>query len=185
MTEAFAGRRRAGLAAAALLLAGCAPEPGPGPAAPERRTPAARAEAELRDVAERHFAAIGARDLDALLATVTGGERLTLILPDGARHETRAGYADLHRDWFAGEGDWTMEHEVLRVVPGRDLGLVLVRTTMLDGTPRSGRQALLTLAFAREGEAGWRLVFDQNTAIATHPPRATAEPSRPSARETP
>ncbi|MGH8496520.1 MAG: YybH family protein [Gammaproteobacteria bacterium] len=108
-----------------------------------------------------HIEAIESRDLDALLATITGGDRLTLIFPDATTTHTRREYVDFHREWFADEG-WTMEFEPVSSLVHGDLGIALVRTTYTDAT--GSRGTVLALTFHREN-AGWRLVFDQNTRI--------------------
>jgi uncharacterized protein (TIGR02246 family) len=127
------------------------------------------APAELRQVLDRHLAAINARDLDALLSTVTAGAPLTTILPNGTVLDTREQYRQLHVDWFK-DRDWRMVFEVqdLRVIG--DTGIARVRydaqARAADRRYASKRQAILTLLFARE-PGGWRLVYDQNTVIPT------------------
>jgi len=121
----------------------------------------------LRSALDRHLAAINARDLDALLDTVTHGDKLTVILPDGKVLETREQYRQLHVDWFK-DADWRMVFEVQDV---REFGAAGIARVKYDsqakeasGRYASRRVALLSLVFARErGE--WRLVYDQNTVI--------------------
>lgn len=132
-------------------------------------TPITAFEATLRD----HLAAIEGKDLDRLLATITTGESLTLIFPDGERWDTRRQYVDFHRDWFR-DTRWTMKTHVERTIERGDMALAFVRyrfdTTRDDGTA-SHSDTWLTLVFVKEGGA-WRLVFDQNTKITTPPPAA-------------
>ena len=123
--------------------------------------------ASLRVTLDRHLAAINARDLDALLATVTQGNALTTILPNGKVLETREQYRELHVDWFK-ETDWRMLFEVQDVVEHGDVGIARVKydSQVMDASGRytSRRVALLSLVFARQnGE--WRLVYDQNTVV--------------------
>jgi uncharacterized protein (TIGR02246 family) len=137
----------------------------------EEPTPATGA--PLRATLDAHLAAVQARDLDGLLATVTSGPQLTLILPNGKILRTREEYRQLHVEWFA-EQDWKMVFEVLEVRELGDAGVGLVRyqaqELQPDGTFQTRREALLSLMFAREA-GSWRLVFDQNTVI---PPPAPA-----------
>lgn len=133
---------------------------------------AATSETSLRQTVDRHLAAINARDLDALLATVTQSPELTTILPNGSVLETREQYRQLHVDWFAGT-DWRMVFEVQDVSEFGDVGIARVKYDSQKkdaaGDYRSNRVALLTLVFAKE-DGRWRLVYDQNTVIpaATH-----------------
>lgn len=129
-------------------------------------TPITAFEATLRD----HLAAIETKDFDRLIATITQGETLTLIFPDGDRWDTRKQYVDFHRDWFR-DARWTMKTHVERTIERGDLALAFVRyqfdTTRDDGTA-SHSDTWLTLVFAKEN-GQWRLVFDQNTKITTAP----------------
>lgn len=136
-------------------------------------------EAALRVTLDRHLAAINARDLDGLLATVTDGDALTLILPDGRVLATRADYRRLHVDWFA-ERDWRMVFDVEDVRVFGDVGIARVRydsqSRDAGGAYVSRRVARLSLVFARErGE--WRLVYDQNTPIPDGTPPDRAPPN--------
>ena len=139
-----------------VLAAGCA--------APADEAPAAAPEA-FAAVAEAHVAAIAARDLDALLETITEHDSLTLVFPDGTTLHTRQQYVDFHAAWFD-DPAWTMDvRPVARVVrPG--LAIAHLRTTYTDAA--GPRDAVLALTFADEGGA-WRLVFDQNTRVAEAP----------------
>lgn len=136
--------------------------------------------APLRVTLDAHLAAIQARDLDGLLATVTSGPQLTLILPNGTVLRTLEEYRQLHVEWFA-EKDWKMVFEVLEVLEFGDAGVGLVKyqaqALQPDGTYQTRREALLSLVFAREA-GSWRLVFDQNTVI---PPPAPPAPPKPPA----
>lgn len=126
-----------------------------------------RADDGLRTTLDRHLAAINARDLDTLMSTVTGGEALVTILPNGAVLETRAQYRKLHEDWFAGD-DWRMVFTVQDVHDFGGSGIARVhydsQVRDAQGQYASRRQAILTLTFVRE-EGAWRLVYDQNTII--------------------
>nr|WP_257644064.1 SgcJ/EcaC family oxidoreductase [Luteimonas salinisoli] len=127
----------------------------------------------MRETLDRHLQAIQARDLDALLATVTRGDALTLILPDGRVLDTREEYRRLHQDWFA-EDDWRMRFEVRQVREFGETGIALVhylsQQRQADGSYATGREALLSLLFARE-QGDWRLVYDQNTVVPPQRPQ--------------
>jgi ketosteroid isomerase-like protein len=136
-----------------LLLAGCTSLDR------SRSEPTSRLQATI----QAHLAAIESRDLDALLDTVTTGERLTLIFPDGTLYTTRDDYVAFHEEWFA-DPNWTMTFEPVRTVESPGLATVVFRTAYEDEGPASRRYAFLTLTFA-DGGNGWRLVLDQNTRI--------------------
>ena len=141
------------LAASLVLLAACA-EPSPS-ASP------APSVADLAATVGAHTAAIDARDLDALMATVTAGDSLTLIFPDGTTLLTREQYRDFRVGWFA-NSSWTMAMQPVSQTVRDGLGVALLRTTYTDAAGPRG--AMLALTFAPE-DGAWRLVFDQNTRI--------------------
>ena len=128
---------------------------------------AATPQRSLQATLDAHLAAINARDLDALLATVTRGDRLTLILPNGQVLDTREQFRALHVDWFA-EQDWRMRFEIRSLRELGDVGVALVKyesqALQADGSFQTRRNAWLSLVFAKEAD-GWRLVYDQNTVI--------------------
>ena len=142
---------------AAVLLAACAEAP---PETPPEAPPAPTA-ADLTATVDAHAAAIGARDLDALMATVTASDSLTLIFPDGTTLFTREQYRDFHVGWFA-DSSWTMAMRPVSQTVRDGLGVALLRTTYTDAAGPRG--AMLALTFAPE-DGAWRLVFDQNTRI--------------------
>ena len=145
----------------AVALAACAePPPPPPPAAP-----ASPGAAALAATVDAHVAAIGARDLDALLATVTARDTLTLVFPDGAVLPTRQAFVDFHRAWFA-DTSWTMTLRPVSSTVRDGLGIALLETTYTDAA--GPRDAVLALTFADE-DGAWRLVFDQNTRVAAGP----------------
>jgi len=113
------------------------------------------------ETVEKHIQAIKDRDLESLLSTITNGEMLTLVFPNGTTLYTRQEYVDFHRAWFADTG-WNMEIEMLSPLVRGDYGVALTRTTYTDEA--GSRQAMLSLHFVRE-DGEWRLVFDQNTRI--------------------
>jgi ketosteroid isomerase-like protein len=122
----------------------------------------------LRAAVEAHLAAVSARDMDALLPTLTAGESLVMIAPNGRKFDTRQQYIDFHRQWFAGNDGGTLEPEILRVIESPALGHAFIRYRYrfkdASGTGQS-MENWLALTFALES-GHWRLVFDQNTPVA-------------------
>ena len=114
---------------------------------------------------ERHVAAIQSRDLTGIEATITRGDDMVLIFPDGTRYTTREQFLGFHREWFA-DKDWVMTLEPIRRWHGADYGYGLYRTSFdPDGAgPTPARAAWLSLGFRLE-DGEWRLVHDQNTRI--------------------
>lgn len=60
---------------------------------------------QLQRTLTAHIDAIRNRDLKALTDTITAGDSLTLIFPNGTITNTRQAYVDFHRKWFADQ-DW-------------------------------------------------------------------------------
>jgi ketosteroid isomerase-like protein len=127
-----------------------------------RRTPTDGRQDAFQETLTAHVNAVRNRDLDALIKTITAGDNLTLIFPNGKTTHTRQAYIDFHREWFAEQG-WTMQMEPVSVQSSDELRVALMRTTYTDAS--GSRQGLLALTFARE-QGQWRLVFDQNTRLA-------------------
>lgn len=121
----------------------------------------------LHAVLDAHLAAINAHDLDGLLSTVTRGEMLTLVLPNGKILRTREDYRKLHVEWFR-ETDWRMQFDIDSLHEFGDVGIALVKyrsqSKGADGNYETKREAWLSLTFAKEN-GRWRLVYDQNTVI--------------------
>jgi uncharacterized protein (TIGR02246 family) len=125
----------------------------------------------FRAAVEVHLAAIAARDLDALLPTLTRGDALTMIAPNGTTFDTRQQFIDFHRQWFATDDDGRYEAEIVRVIDSPALGHALIKYRYGFTDPRGESQAIeswLALTFALE-DGAWRLVFDQNTALPPAP----------------
>jgi len=111
---------------------------------------------------DRHLTAIGARDVDAYLATVH--DDVSMVLPDGTLLNGRAAVGAFHRDWFA-DPDWAWELDLTHSARVGDTGLVVYTVDYhdldADQKPYSMRY-LLSLVFTRVG-GDWLLLHDQNT----------------------
>lgn len=145
------------LVTAGSLMSACA-------AAPQSST---SSEPPLRATVESHLAAISARDMDALLPTITAGTDLTMIAPNGFKFDTRQQYVDFHREWFATKDEGKLVTEIVRVIESPALGHALIKYRYSSKNQAGEPQAIdswLTLTFALES-GSWRLVFDQNTLL--------------------
>jgi uncharacterized protein (TIGR02246 family) len=116
---------------------------------------------------EVHLAAVAARDLNALIPTLSRGNDLTMIAPNGAKFDTRQQFIDFHRQWFAAKDDGKITTDIVRLVESPALGHALIKShyqfTDASGKPQAS-DSWLALTFALE-DGSWRLVFDQNTLI--------------------
>ncbi len=133
----------------AILLGACSPPP------------------PLRPAVEAHLAAVSARNMDALLPTLTDGENLFMITPNGHRFDTRRQYIDFHRQWFASNDGGKLEPEIIRIIetPGLGHAFIRYRYSFKDVAGKEqSMESWLALTFALENSS-WRLVFDQNTLI--------------------
>jgi len=121
----------------------------------------------LRHAVEMHLQAVRTRNLEALLPTITAGNDLRMIVPDGVQYTTRAQYVDFHRRWFASNDNGRFEPEIVHIVQSPRLGHVLIKLRYRATTPTGAVQdtaSWLALTFALE-DGDWRLIFDQSTLI--------------------
>ena len=121
----------------------------------------------LRAAVEAHLEAVRARNLDALLPTLTGGSDLRMIAPNGFQSTTRAEYVDFHRHWFRTHDNGRFDPEIVHLVESPALGHALIKLRYRATAPTGATQdtvSWLALTFALE-DGGWRLVFDQSTLI--------------------
>jgi ketosteroid isomerase-like protein len=121
--------------------------------------------ADLERSFAEHIAAVQARDLKRLETTLTLGEQLELILPNGTRTATRAAYLEFHRSFFA-EKTWTIAFQTLSQITSADLAVITTRSTYRDaenGKPIVSH-SIVSFTFRREGGA-WKLIHDQNTPL--------------------
>jgi len=150
------------VAAVAAIVAGAAA----GLSAAAQASPASDRAAFDRALAT-HISAIKSRDIKTFESTLTDGDTLLFLLPDGRRSDTRAAFLAAHRQLFAMPG-FIFEDTPISEYVGSSVGTatVGVKVTMAgaDGTATVNR-SVMTLTFQREmGE--WRLVQDQHSPVA-------------------
>ncbi len=124
---------------------------------------ATTARPDFRAALDTHLAAIAAKDLDAFRPTITGGDDLYVIFPNGAALETTEQVLAFHEDWF-GDPDWRMDPEIVKVIEGADMATALLKYDYRDTPDGAARTSWLVLVFKLE-DGAWRLVHDQNTRI--------------------
>lgn len=142
----------------AAILIGflCSTLAGAAPAAQERSIDAVFAE---------HVRAVQSRDLAALERTITSGEQLTLILPNGIETATRQAYVDFHKEFFATK-TWTIQFEPVSRSIGAEFAVLTTKSLyqdVVDGKPYRSR-SWVTFTFQKE-RGQWRLIHDQNTRL--------------------
>jgi ketosteroid isomerase-like protein len=122
----------------------------------------------FRAAVEAHLAAVSARNMKALLPTLTGENDLVMIAPNGFKYDTRDQYVAFHEQWFASKDRGRLSAEIVHLIESPTMGHALVkyRYSFVDPTDKpQSIDSWLTLTFKLE-YGRWRLVFDQNTPIA-------------------
>lgn len=113
---------------------------------------------------QKHIDAIQSRDFQRFETTITQGDELTFILPNGKLFRSTQEYKALLKEWFAQEG-WTFSPEIVSQVEGLDMASALLlvdyREKDRNGKPYQLKH-YLSLVFKKEGKS-WRLIHDQNT----------------------
>ena len=131
--------------------------------APDRMVQSAVETPAFEPVLDAHLAAIMGRDLKAFNATLTSGDNLNVIFPNGKVLPDTQAVRDFHSEWFA-DKDWVMEPRVIKVIKGEDLATALLKYSYRDNAEGKPRMNWLLLVFKLENGA-WKLVHDQNTEI--------------------
>jgi len=122
-------------------------------------------ESSIDEVFAEHARAVQSRDLPALERTITSGDQLTLILPNGVQSATRQAYIDFHKEFFASKS-WTIRFEPVSRAVGSDFAVLTTRSLYqdtVDGKPYRSR-SWVTFTFHKEA-GQWRLIHDQNTRL--------------------
>ena len=118
---------------------------------------------DFRPALDAHLAALTAKDLDAYKSTITSGDDLMIIFPEGEVIEPTNSVLKFHEEWFQ-DSDWRMDLEVQKIMEGADMAAALLKYDFRDTADGEPRSAWLMLLFKLEnGE--WRLIHDQNTRI--------------------
>jgi uncharacterized protein (TIGR02246 family) len=128
------------------------------------------AEQSLDALFAEHVKAVQSRDLPALERTITSGEQLTLILPNGTQTSTRQAYVDFHKEFFSTQ-TWTIQFEPVSRIVGTDFAVLTTKSLyqdVVDGKPYSSR-SWVTFTFRKE-QGQWRLIHDQNTRLPPQKP---------------
>jgi ketosteroid isomerase-like protein len=120
----------------------------------------------IKETFDLYLKAIEARDVDALMTTVTTGEDFTFLTTRGSKIDSVAGYRQFHVEWFA-EENWTMTTEVLNMHEGTDYGYVLSKYHYegldAEGNPYKSDSYFILLFHKEEGM--WKVIHDQITQI--------------------
>jgi len=133
-------------------------------------TASGAAEQSLDALFAEHVKAVQSRDLPALERTITSGEQLTLILPDGTQTSTRQAYLGFHKEFFSTQS-WTIQFEPVSRIVGADFAVLTTKSLYrdsVDGKPYSSR-SWVTFTFRKE-QGQWRLIHDQNTRLPPEKP---------------
>ena len=117
----------------------------------------------FRPALDAHLTAVTSRNLESFEATITSGNELYVIFPNGKALTTTSKVVDFHRDWFL-DDNWVMEPEVVKIIEGEDMATAVLKYRYRDSPLENARMSWLVLVFRLEGSE-WRLVHDQNTRI--------------------
>ena len=124
---------------------------------------AEKARPDFRAALDAHLGAITAKDLEAYKPTVTGGEDLMIIFPEGEVIESTQSVISFHEEWFQ-DANWRMDTDIVKIIEGKDMSAALLKYDYRDTPEGEPRSAWLLLLFKLE-DGAWRLVHDQNTRI--------------------
>lgn len=134
----------------------------------EPKSIAATAPSSFEQALDVHISTIAARDVDAYADTITGGDDLNIIFPDGRRSDTTQNAIDFHEDWFD-DDEWRLSFDIVKIKEGAELAFALAKTQYtankgaIDNAGNSA--AWHMMVFARE-DGKWKLIHGQVTPIA-------------------
>lgn len=117
------------------------------------------------DALNDHLNAIQQRNIKALEPTVA--ENVTVIDPNGTRSDGKKEFMLFHTNWFA-QPNWKRNDTILTKSVSDSIGYTLIQYQYIQndtsGNIEFELHAYQILIF-ENSDAGWQLVFDQNTAI--------------------
>jgi ketosteroid isomerase-like protein len=112
-----------------------------------------------------HLDAIQHANLTALAPTVA--DSVLVILPNGARVDSKQAFMQFHEDWFKSK-NWQWVPQILQKETADSLGYALIKYKYEEkdstGAVQYQSNAYLVLLF-KNSPQGWQLVHDQNTKI--------------------
>src|SRR5688572_15445247 len=111
----------------------------------------------FRPAVQAYLDALAARDMEALLPTLTGKDTLILFTAGGGQYDTRQYYIDFQRDWFASHADGTIEAEIADVTAGLAFGHALVRHSWKDAAGVMPPQETWSILTFDLENGSWRL----------------------------
>lgn len=74
---------------------------------------------------KKHLDAIQAKDFESFEQTLTKGDRLTFILPNGKFTQDTQAYKKMLKDWFAQEG-WSLDYQIVAIEKTEKMGSALL-----------------------------------------------------------
>jgi len=117
---------------------------------------------------KKHIKSIETKDYATFESTLTKGDKLVLILPNGKYIDDAVEYRNMMKDWFSDDG-WNFKTKIIRVEETSEMGSVLLHVNYSEqeraGKPYQAQQ-YLSLIFKKQNNE-WLLVHDQNTTIPT------------------
>ncbi len=113
-----------------------------------------------------HLAAITARDLSTLEATLSPRGDMHLILPQTNITTTAKEFIDFHRDWFEIPG-WTLDNKILHTDIEENMGIAIVEALYKeeerDGKPYFNR---MHVSYSMKKIAGkWYVIKDHASSV--------------------
>jgi ketosteroid isomerase-like protein len=117
------------------------------------------------DALNEHLNAIQQRNIKALEPTVA--ENVTVIDPNGARSDGKKEFLHFHTNWFA-QSNWQRNDTILTTSVSDSIGHTLIQYQYIQNDTAGNIEFQLhayQILIFKNSDAGWQLIFDQNTAI--------------------